>query len=139
MITDLSSAPPYPVLSRRSRAGCWRVIDYSGEGLSGKLLYAGPETNPPAVKPPMGLEGRHRVTVGSWGDRYARPVVGVKLTGAPCFKLLEREQSSPETIEKAFLTSADLTGKNLIIGPSHRSSGAAKALAYVRCEPMSAQ
>jgi hypothetical protein len=61
-----------------------------------------------------------------------RPVIRVKLTGDPCFKVLQRERPSFETAEEAFLTCANLGGKELIIGPPHRDSGSGSALEYAR-------
>jgi len=139
LISDLSVAFPAEMLSRAPKAGHWRLVDYACEEIKGKLLYAGPETNPPEIKLPLDLRGWHRVTVGLWGGTYMQTAVRLKLTGGPCFTEIVRERPSNETIEEAFFTSADLTGKDLFIAPPAADSEMSSALAYIRCEPLSVQ
>jgi len=138
-ISDLSKATPSEALSQRPQAEHWRVINYACEGLEGKLLYSGPETNPPDVTLHLGLQGWHRVTVGLWGGTFMHLAVRLKLSGDQCFRELVRERPSNETIEEVFFTCADLTGQDLILGSPLPGSGVSTTLAYVRCEPLSAQ
>jgi len=147
-ISDLSKATPSEALSQRPQAGHWQVGDYICEGMKGKLLYAGPNTNPPELKLPLNLQGWHQVTVGLWGA--SNGIVKLKLTGDPCFMKRQRQWlpnrsvegdmgNEDVTIEEVFLTCADLTGKDLFIAPPPPDTGRSIRLAYVRCEPLSSQ
>ena len=63
----------------------------------------------------------------------------LKLTGDPCLRTLRREKPSNETIEEAFFTCADLTGRDLVIAPPAAGSDNSASVAYVRCEPLPAE
>ncbi len=139
LISDLSIALPAETLSRRPEPGHWRVVDYACEDMKGRLLYAGPETDPPEIRLPLGLQGWHRITVGLWGGNYMNMAVRLKLTDERCFTELVRERPSNESIEEASFTCADLTGKDLVIAPPAADSETSSALAYIRCEPLSSQ
>ena len=150
LTSDLSTVEPASALSRGPQPGRWRVSTYAIEGMEGKLLYADSKADAPPVTLPLGLKGWHRVTVGLWGElearRYGADGNRLKLSGDACFRPLVRETPETsstgtlafETIEEAVLTSADLTGQDLVIGPPPSGSGAVTAIAYVRCEPLSA-
>ena len=146
VITDLSAARPSTALATGRVPGRWRVESYACEGMEGKLLYADSRAGASAVTLPLGVRGWHRLTVGLWGEKEARAYRAsghrLKLSGDPCFKPLVRQVPSTgtlafETIEEAVLTSADLTGRDLVIGPPAAGSSAVTAVAYVRCEPLS--
>ena len=137
IISDLSSALPNEALSGTPSAGRWRVVDYACALAKGKLLYAGPLTNPPPVTVPLGLDGWHRLIVGLWGGSYINIATPLKLTGEPHFRTLRRERPSNESIEEVPFGCADLTGRSLIVGPPAAGSDNTVALAYVRCEPLS--
>ena len=149
LITDLSIAEPGHVLTAERRRGCWRIAAYSCQGTEGKLLYADSNSGPlPPVEVPLDLRGWHRVTAGLWGECEGRRYTGsghrLKLSGDPCFRPHQREVQETtgtrafETLEEVVLTSADLTGRSLVIGPPGPGSrSAVTAVAYVRCEPLS--
>ena len=99
MISDMSCAVPGDALSDTPRAKHWRVINYACDKAAGKLLYAGPLTDPPKIELPLGLNGWHRLTVGIWGGSYLQMGTRLKLTGDLCFRTLRREKPSNETIE----------------------------------------
>ena len=141
VITDLSAARPSTALTTGRVPGRWRVESHACEGMEGKLLYADSRAGAPAVTLPLGVRGWHRLTVGLWGEKEASGH-RIKLSGDPCFKPLVRQVPSTgtlafETIEEAVITSADLTGRDLVIGPPAAGSRAVTAVAYVRCEPLS--
>ena len=136
-ISDLSSARPADALTDAPKASHWRVVDYACPMATGKMLYAGPLTNPPSLTLPLGLKGWHRLVAGLWGGSYINIATPLKLTGEPHFKTLRRERPSNETIEEVPFGCADLTGRDLILGPPAPGSENTVALAYVRCEPMS--
>ena len=113
---------------------------------TGRLLHAGDAGDTPNLTLPLNLQGWHRVTIGVWGDcfslhhTYAPSGNRVRLSGDPCFRAFERDRTPPSdsiSIEDFEVACADLTGQDLVIAPPRRHSGAATALAYVRCEPLS--
>lgn len=81
IISDLSIASPAVALSKKHLPGHWQVVDYEIDGLTGRLLSAGPETDPPAVEIPLETSGWHAVYIGFWAPRWTQPhVVRIKLT-----------------------------------------------------------
>ena len=133
-------------LSADARPGYWRVCDYTSGDLEGRLLYAPDAGDTPNLTLPLNLQGWHRVTIGVWGDcfslhhTYAPSGNRVRLSGDPCFRAFERDRTPPSdsiSIEDFEVACANLTGQDLVIAPPRRHSGAATALAYVRCEPLS--
>ena len=146
VFSDFSKAAPAGAISPHARPGYWRLCDYTSGDIAGRLLYAGDTGDTPNLTLPLNLTGWHRVTIGVWGDcfslhhTYAPSGNRVKLSGDPCFRAFERDRTPPSdsiSIEDFEVACADLTGQDLVIAPPRRHSGAATALAYVRCEPLS--
>ena len=153
LISDLSAVEPKSLLSRGAKKGCWRLTDYTADGMEGKMLYADAHADTTPVTLPLDLKGWHKITVGVWGNpesrKYGHNGNRLKLSGAPCFTPFVRETSalrgevsagstlSYETIEEIEMTEADITGKNLVIAPPPPGSDVETAIAYVRCEPIS--
>ncbi len=147
-ITDLSIATPKNLITRDRILDRWRISSYSCDGIDGKLIHA--DSRSTSLKPvevALNVQGWHRVTVGLWGESEGRQYRGsghrLKLSGDPCFSTNQRQVQDTtgtrafETIEEVVLTSADLTGRSLVIAPPLAGSSAVTAVAYIRCEPLS--
>jgi len=67
IVSDMSTAIPSSALSSQSKVGQWRLIDYTTkDGLCGRLLHVGPETNAPEVAVPLNVSGWHAISIGFW-------------------------------------------------------------------------
>jgi len=138
-LSDMSRCVPVSSLSLGRRKHHWQLIEYEAEGISGKMISAGPETAAPDVTYPLHLRGWHALRVGIWGMSLAagvENVIEVRLTDDPCFTTFTREKPSLFTLEEGLWRQADLSGQDLVI--RHHKSGfpTTASLAYVRLTPL---
>ena len=137
--TDMSACQPRSAFSATMRKGHWRTIDYATADCAGKLVFAGPETRPPALTLRLGLKGWHAIYVRIWGGSLHDPVaLKLKLTADPCFRFIEQKVPALEAIEDAFFTYADLTDNDLIIAQTTPVPVKCAGIAYVRFDTLDA-
>ena len=83
-LSDLSRCRPESALSRETRGGHWRLLDYEADPVSGVMLVASTETAAPEVTCPLDASGVHAVSIGVFGG-YSEPgQVRVKLESRTC-------------------------------------------------------
>ena len=122
ILTNMQNCLPGTVLSNVRKKSIWYVRDYElDNGVKGRCISAGPETNAPNVTLPLQSDGWHAVYVGLGGSNitHNQPImrcpgaslVKLKLTGDPCFTPILREKPAWNTVEEAFWKYADLTGR----------------------------
>ncbi|MBC7236485.1 MAG: family 10 glycosylhydrolase [Chloroflexi bacterium] len=131
--TDMSLCEPRQALSRETRPGCWRLVDYVAEGVSGTLVYALAGAHAPELTFPLEVEGWHEIHVGLWSFANDTCWLGVKLSSDPCFVFLSREKPDRYTLEEFYWKTADLTGQRLIMAQQGRGA----FVAYIRLVPLS--
>ncbi len=158
-ITDLSGCEPKSALSPEARKGRWSVWDYEthehrGVRLSGKMLYANAQVEPPPVTLRLGASGWHAVYLGFYyADFPNSHTVRVRLTGDPTFDRVQAETTSPKDgnhaeqnvnyslLAETLWRTADLTGQDLVISRPGRKGLLAQhgytSLAYVKLVPLS--
>lgn len=134
-LTDMSLCEPQDALSRETRSGCWRLVDYVAEGVSGTLLYALGDADAPEIALPLGVEGWHEIHIGLWSVGNDTCWLQVKLSDDPCFVALTREKPDRYTLEECHWRTADLTGQRLIMAQQGRGA----FVAYIRLVPLSAE
>ncbi len=134
-ITDLGVCEPRDALSRETRHGCWRLVDYAAEGLSGTLVYALGDADAPELTVPLNVTGWHEVHIGLWSFTNDTCWLHVRLSGDPCAVALTREKPDRFTLEECYWKTADLTGQRLHL--AQRGRGA--FVAYIRLVPLSAE
>lgn len=148
-ITDLGQCKPVRVLSKTTRKGCWRLIPYEAEGISGVMVNANSLTGAPDITLRLGLSGWYAIYAGFWNAHYAYDgplTLKLKLSGDACLTRItdpEPQLTWPGSSElkEAFFKYAELTNQNLVIGQQNKGiglSGPQKAnLAYIRLVPLS--
>lgn len=153
-VTDMGACTPAAALSSEHRKYRWQTVPYEAEGVSGTMIYSGPETDTPPVTLPLGVSGWHAVFLGLYSNIH---VAGLKarLTGDRGFTSFEREASetgSPDPVysgpsagrvdnyalDERFWKYADLTGQDVVFAAEVARSGRSPAyVAYVKLVPLS--
>ena len=154
-LADLGRCRPQEALTQRAKRGCWRVLDYDAESVSGAMLMAGPETAAQQVTYPLGLRGWHAVSIGAYLMPGVTVQLQLKLSDDRAFTILTLPQAEPdwtvhsavqEQLREMYWKVADLTGQELVIsqiswqvtsgdGPGTTKSVDA-AIAYVKAVPL---
>ncbi len=120
-ITDLSVATPRDALAPRRQKGKWKVIPYATAAFSGKALVTGPETGAAEVSVPLAAAGWHAVYVGvanvARGGTATDDGIWARISGDSGWRRLRNTvplgDLRREVIEEVYLTTADLTGKDI--------------------------
>jgi hypothetical protein len=145
----MSAWLPKASLSREPKRGCWRLIEYEAEGLTGTMAWANSMTGAPEISYPSDLVGWHSVYIGIWDWAWSKvPVMitesqveggnllKIKLTSDDCFTTISKEYSDFR-IEEVLWKHADLTGESFIIGQQSEGFPKRACLAYIRLVPLS--
>ena len=83
-LSDMSRCGPAAALSPRHTRYHWQTVSYQADGVSGTLLFAGPETEAPPVTLPVDATGWHAIFVGLWSN-WTESLLKVKLTDDRAF------------------------------------------------------
>lgn len=151
--TDMSRCLPSSALAEARRKHHWQLIPYKAGAVSGVMLGANTQTYAPDVTLPLGVMGWHAIYMGFWNPHHDYDgdlKLKFKLTGDHCFQTIHDPVLTSEGwfgsswmtgtyLKEAFVTYADLTGKDLLIGQHNNGTPSKAYLAYVRLEPISGE
>ena len=156
-LTDLDRVTPATALAPDLRPHTWQTLPYETEHLRGVLLWAGFESQSPAVSYPLGRRGWHAISVGfhpTTEDQGWLGQVLVKLSGDDTYSMLRWDppggldgHTRRQRFEELFWRVANLDGQDLVFeqitrrvaagdGPGAIQGDAAK-IAYVKLVPLS--
>jgi hypothetical protein len=115
-LTDLDACEPAAAISSRWGRTCWRAVPYETvDGLTGRMLMAPAQIDPPPVRYPADLKGWYRIFVGfgcPTDNESGLPTVKVKLTDDPAYTVLAaRGRYWWMEFREFFWKDADLTGQ----------------------------
>ena len=63
-VADFDRCTPADALAADPTRGRWQTLPFEAEGVSGTMLFAGPETLAPDLTYPLRVEGWHAISVG---------------------------------------------------------------------------
>ena len=156
-LTDLDRVSPASALAPDLRPNTWQTLPYETEDRHGVLLWAGFESQSPAVTYPMDRRGWHAICVGfhpTTEDQGWLGQVLVKLSGDDTYSMLRWDgpqgldgHTRRQRFEELFWRVAKLDGQDLVFeqiarrvaagdGPGTIQGDAAK-IAYVKLVPLS--
>ena len=153
-LTDMGVCTPVSALTAGHRKYRWQTVPYEAEGLSGTMIYSGPETDAPPVTLSLDASGWHAVFLGLYSNIH-RATLKARLTGDRGYTWFEREESEVGShdpvysgpsagrvdnyaLDERFWKFADLTGQDVVFAPEAASSGPTPAyVAYVKLVPLS--
>ena len=142
-ISDMTQCRPASALGNGLAPEMWQLVPYESEAVSGTLVTAASFVHAPELRLPLGATGWHAVYLGYWHPEFAYDgglTLKVKLSDAPAFRRI-RDDSSPDTQDATYLRevyydTADLTGRDLVLGNCSGPMGRPASLAYVRLVPL---
>ncbi len=127
---------PQTAVSREQRRFTWRPVAYATDQFAGTMLFAGEETEAPAVTYATNVEGWHDVCIGMFNGAsrpYLAQRLRVKLTDDPAFSELALPTPSnrpwgvpPDDLDRGlrihevFFKTADLTGQGITFEQSRQ-------------------
>jgi hypothetical protein len=153
-ITDMGACTPAAALSAEHRKYRWQTVPYEAEGVSGTMIYSGPETDTPPVTLPLGVSGWHAVFLGLYSNIHSARLKA-RLTGDRGYTWFEREESDTGStdpvysgpsagrvdsyaLDERFWKYADLTAQDVTFAADVANSGPSPAyVAYVKLVPLS--
>ena len=149
-ITDLSQCTPRSALSEEMAQGRWQTIPYETcdeEPGKGVMLGAPSFVDAPEVRLRLNVSGWHSVYIGFWSFHYDYDQTGtrirVKLDDDPAFvQINEPQPKMGDThfggvfLREAFFRTADLGGRDLILGKLGGPCGRKAYIAYVKLVPL---
>ncbi|MBM3477455.1 MAG: hypothetical protein FJX75_29650 [Armatimonadetes bacterium] len=155
-LTDLSLCKPASALRTSPREGCWQLIPYETVDdpnmKAGTMVGAASYVEAPDITLPLGLSGWHAVYLGFWNPYHAYDggtTIKARLTGDPGFVRIKEPEPRLEyemkgsryvshtSLKEVFLTNADLTGRDLVLGKVCGPFGEKLYVAYVKLVPLS--
>ena len=165
-VTDLGVAQPGTSISKESRKGKWRLVNYEARvgasSMKGSMLMCGPETQAPPVSISLKATGWHAIYVGlkTYLGIGESNTIKLKLRSDPCYVLAavetvrggvigediglsgaeaaERLRLRRRQIQDCFYKFADLTDEELQVSALTTGLSEQGAIAYVRLVPLSA-
>ena len=153
-ITDMGVCTPAAALSAEHRKYRWQTVPYEAEGVSGTMIYSGPETDTPPVTLQLGVSGWYAVFLGLYSNIHSARLKA-RLTGDRGYTWFEREESEAGStdpvysgpsagrvdsyaLDERFWKYADLTGQDVVFAADVANSGPTPAyVAYVKLVPLS--
>ena len=156
-LTDLDRVTPASALASELRPHTWQTLPYETEDLRGVLLWAGFESQAPAVSYPLERRGWHAISVGfhpTNEDQGWLEQVLVKLSGDDTYSMLRWEpprgldgHMRRLRFEELFWRVAKLDGQDLVFEQITRRlaagdgpgtvQGESTKIAYVKLVPLS--
>ena len=156
-LTDLDRVTPASALASELRPRTWQTLPYETEHLRGVLLWAGFESQAPAVSYPLERRGWHAISVGfhpTTEDQGWLEQVLVKLSGDDTYSMLRWEpprgldgHTRRLRFEELFWRVAKLDGQELVFEQITRRlaagdgpgtiQGESTKIAYVKLVPLS--
>ncbi|MBI4023399.1 MAG: hypothetical protein HY360_00355 [Verrucomicrobia bacterium] len=148
-ISDMRQCRPIARFSEKPTRNRWRIIPYETTDphlKDGQMIGAASYVDAPEVRLPLRLSGWHAVYVGYWNPYHAYDgglILKCKLSGDPCFVRLHEPTADPDQyvtcLREAFVTTADLTGRDLVFGKVRGPFGQKAYLAYVKLVPLTSE
>ncbi len=142
-LSDMSRCRPASALSEERQPGKWQLFSYEADGVSGTMIGAPSFIAAPDVTIPVDVSGWHAVYVGYWNPYYTydgETIVKLRFGDTPVFRRFRegnRCRSQSETaIHEVFMDSADLTGRDLVVGKPGGVMGKKAYIAYIKLVPM---
>ena len=126
-VADFDRCTPADALAPDATRGRWQTLPFEAEGVSGSMLFAGPETLAPDVTYPLRVEGWHAVSVGIHPTAEAESEfaqVPVKLSGDSAFTMLtwstEGHHLRRKELQEIYWKVADLTDQTVVFSQLRR-------------------
>ena len=126
-VADFDRCTPADALAPDATRGRWQTLPFEAEGVSGSMLFAGPETLAPDVTYPLRVEGWHAVSVGIHPTAEAESEfaqVPVKLSGDSAFTMLtwstEGHHLRRKELQEIYWKVADLTDQSVVFSQLRR-------------------
>ncbi|MCC6682658.1 MAG: family 10 glycosylhydrolase [Phycisphaeraceae bacterium] len=144
LITDLRQVTPQEVLSDRRQRGKWKVFDYETPSFSGYALSACVESTTPPTRLALDVQGWYAVYLGlATINNFGKPLpneIKARLSGDDAFSYFQNHlqftndgTTRRDRIEEIYMTTADLTGQDLILQSVINQNA---LLTYVRLVPL---
>lgn len=135
--TDLTRSKPAGAMSIRHQKGKWQALGYKTAEISGRMIYADPESEVPSLTFSLQLSGWHAVFIGLPPVEAPLAFVKLKLSSDRDFTIFQLNRSIGDALEEGFWTVADLTTQSLIIEQAgYGRESYAAGFAYLRCLPL---
>ncbi|MCY4112265.1 MAG: family 10 glycosylhydrolase, partial [Chloroflexi bacterium] len=138
-VADFDRCTPAEALATDATRGHWQTLSFEADGVSGTMLFAGPETLAPDVTYPLRVEGWHAISVGvhpTAGGESDFSLVQVMLSGDSAFSALtwstEGHHLRRKELQEIFWKVADLTGQEVVFSQLHRRIDSGDGLASVQ-------
>ena len=154
-LTDLGLCTPASALSEDPREGCWQLIPYETVDdpnvKAGTMVGAASYVEAPDITLPLGVSGWHAIYVGYWNPYHAYDggtTIKARLSDDPSFTRIKEPEPGLEyemkgsryvshtSLKEVFLTNADLTGRDLVLGKVCGPFGEKLYVAYVKLAPL---
>ena len=141
VISDLSVCQPQTAVTPGHLKYHWQATPYEAEGVSGTLLFAGPETEAPPLTLPLEVSGWHAIFVGLWSN-WTPSLLKIKLTSDPAYVTMNREEAPNGrvdnfTTDERFFKYADLTGEEIMLAQQGGGAPTPAYITYVKLVPLS--
>lgn len=146
IISDMSACLPADALGRETSGRKWCLVDYQTDSFNGVMLLATPYNDVPEIRLPLNTEGLHDIYLGIYYTDVTMGLtqeIALKLSGEPAFQWVGKDFFYPkdgikrdighEDLPEVFWRSADLTNRDLLIGPTRE--GKMAGLAYIKLVP----
>ncbi len=140
VLAEIAAVEPATAIAPRMKKRHWKRIPYELiGGQKGSMIWAGPESNAPAVRLPLGVRGWHAIFVGVYCGPEAASQVWIKLNTDPA--PVSRGNSNRDyygNFKDAYFKVAELKGDETIQFSQQSggySSGA--GVGYVKMIPLS--
>lgn len=145
-LTDMSRCLPHSALADERQKSRWWRLPYKAGDIDGVMLGASTQVRAPDVTLPLGATGWHHIYVGYWNPHHdydGDVKLKLKLTGDDCYRTIHApilaDKDWPGSswmtatyMKEAFVTTADLAGRDLVIGQHHGGTPFKAYLAWVR-------
>ena len=144
-LTDMSKCTPASALSKTTKIGHWRLVEYESELTNGTMILAGPLTRAPDVTYPLNVTGWHAIYLGYFPPHLScvnLAAIKIKLTSDPCFVTIADKQMDGldvVTMREVLWKYADLTGEQIVFGQQSKGRPAPGAVAYLKLVPLTDQ
>ncbi|HWB06586.1 MAG TPA: hypothetical protein VG796_26410 [Verrucomicrobiales bacterium] len=145
VLSDLSGSQPAEALSTGAlQKNRWKVIPYemANNGYTGKMIWAGAESNAPEVSLPLDTEGWHAIFVGIFSatEVPSKALIRLDSDPSPVPRYNRRESPTPYSYghsEDVFFRAINLQKNNrLLFSPQNTGTRSACGITHVKLIPL---